>query len=316
MGLELERVRFRAMGSPCVLHFHAPSRIEAKRVADGVVGEVRRLEAKYSRYRDDSLVSAIVRSAGSASGIDVDDETASLLDHAATCFAQSAGRFDVTSGVLRRAWDFRSGRVPDQREVDAVLELVGWERVVWARPRLRLPRPGMELDLGGVVKEYAVDRCVGLLRDQGIEHALVDLGGDLGIAGPHPDGAPWTIGVRDPFERGEALLTIDIARGAVATSGDYERGMTIGDRRYTHVLDARTGWPVEGVASVTVVAPHCTVAGSVSTIAMLLGRERCGPWLADLGLPHVSVLADGQVAGTLAPRVAETVASRPAVAAA
>jgi len=288
------------MGSPCALHLDVASRAEARSIADAVVGEVQRLEAKYSRYRDDSLVAAIHRTAGHADGIEVDEETASLLDYAAICHEQSGGRFDITSGVLRRVWDFKSGRVPSRTEIARELALVGWQRVRWDRPRLVLPLAGMEIDFGGIVKEYAVDRIVALCRERGAVHALIDLGGDLGIAGARADGSPWSIGIRDPLRPDSAIAMIGLSTGAVATSGDYERGMTVAGRRYSHVFDARTGWPVEGIASVTVVAPHCVVAGSASTLGMLLGERHGGRFLDEAGLPSLRVLASGEVAGSLA----------------
>ena len=296
----LERVRFQAMGSPCVLHLHVGSRDEARRIADEAVGEVRRLEAKFSRYRDDSLASQINRSAGAEDGVRVDDETAALLDYAATCHTESGGRFDVTAGVLRRVWDFRSGRVPTREEVAAVLPLVGWQHVRWEAPYVALPLAGMELDFGGYVKEYAVDRVSELCRSLGLAHGLVDLGGDLGVIGPHPDGRPWWVGIRDPLQRGEALTGVALESGGIATSGDYERGMVVDGVRYTHVLDPRTGWPVEGLASVSVVAPHCLVAGSASTIAMLHGVHDGEAWLDALGLPSLRVDEHGSCSGPLA----------------
>ena len=297
----LERVRFHAMGCPCALHLYAESRREAERIAQAAVGEVRRLEAKYSRFRGDSLTAHINRSAQSAAGVEVDAETAALLDYAATCHAESDGRFDITSGVLRRAWDFKSKRVPRQAEIDALLPLVGWQRVRWERPHLVLPRAGMELDFGGYVKEYAVDRVAELCRGLGLEHGLVDLGGDLAVVGPHPDGRPWSVGIRNPAQPEAAISGVALAAGGLATSGNYERGMWVDGKRYTHVLDPRTGWPVEGLSSVSVSAPHCLVAGSASTIAMLLGQSAGERWLDELGLPSLRVDARGHVSGSLAP---------------
>jgi len=297
----LEIVRFRAMGCPCTLQLHVGSRSEAARVADIAVGEVRRLEAKFSRYREASLTSRINRTAGSPEGCEVDDETAGLLDYAATCHAESGGRFDITAGVLRRVWNFDAARVPTKDEIDAVLPLVGWDQVAWERPRLVLPRSGMELDFGGFVKEYAVDRVAELCRRLGLAHGLVDLGGDLAVVGPHPDGSPWSVGVRDPHRPGSAIGGLSLGFGAMATSGDYERGMTVDGRRYTHVIDPHTGCPVEGLASVSVIAPHCLVAGSASTIAMLLGGQAGGDWLDRLGLPSLQIDDRGRVAGSLSP---------------
>ena len=296
----LERVRFQAMGSPCALHLYVQSRAEARRVADAAVGEVRRLEAKYSRYREESLVSAINRAAGDREGIEVDDETAALLDYADTGYAESGGRFDLTAGVLRRAWNFKAGRVPAQAEIDALLPLVGWSQVRWERPRLVLPHAGMEVDFGGYVKEYAADRVAELCRTLELENGLVDLGGDLAVVGPHPDGRPWSVGVRNPNHPEQALAGVRLLTGGIATSGDYERGMMVDGVRYTHVLDPRTGWPVEGLASVSVIAPHCLVAGSASTIAMLLGSRAGARWLDRLGLPSLRVETNGRCSGALA----------------
>ena len=286
------------MGSPCELHLYA----EADRADAGIevgVSEVERLERKYSRYRDDSVAARINASAGDPQGVDVDPETACLLDYAATCHRQSGGLFDITSGVLRRAWNPKSGRLPSSDEVDAVLGLVGWEQVVWERPRLSLPRPGMEIDFGGYVKEYAADRVAELCRRHGVRHGLVDLGGDLAVVGPHPDGSAWRVGVRDPRRPETALAAVDLHGGAIASSGDYERCMIVDGVRYGHILDPRTGWPVEGLAAVSVVAPHCLVAGTASTVAMLKGEAAGRAWLDELGLPHLRVDQKGGVGGSL-----------------
>jgi thiamine biosynthesis lipoprotein len=297
----LHRYRFRAMGSPCTLHLHGETRTGTDRLARDCEAEVRRLEAKYSRYADDSVASRINRSAGEEAGLVVDEETAGLLDYAATCFAQSEGLFDVTSGILRRVWDLKSGRVPAREEIGALLPRIGWQRLRWERPRIVLPVPGMELDFGGYVKEYAADRVASLCRQRGTWHGLVDLGGDLAVVGPHPDGSPWRVGIRDPRRRDAALLCVDVFGGGVATSGDYERCMVVDGVRYGHVLDPRSGWPVDGLVSVSVLASHCLIAGTASTVAMLKGRAEAPRWLEALDLPHVRLDRDGTLALCLAP---------------
>jgi thiamine biosynthesis lipoprotein len=294
--VELLTSEFRAMGSPCAVHVYARERAAGEALLERCRREIDRIERKYTRYRDDSLTAAINRSAGDARGIQVDAETASLLDYADAAFRQSEGLFDITSGVLRRAWDFRSGRLPERDEVAALLDCVGWSRVRWRRPHLVLPVPGMQLDFGGYVKEYAADRIAELLRRHGARHGLVDLGGDLSIVGPHPGGAPWHVGIRDPRDGRRALRTLRVYGGGVATSGDYERGMWVDGVRYSHLLDPRTGWPVDGPASVTVLATHCLIAGTGSSIAMLSGRAGADAWLARLGLPFLRVDRDGGVA--------------------
>jgi len=209
----------------------------------------------------------------------------------------------VTSGVLRRAWNFRSGRLPTASEVESLLTRVGWERVCWAPPRIALPVPGMELDLGGFVKEYTADRVAGLLREWGCRAGVVDLGGDLAIVGPHPDGRPWVVGIRDasPSDaRDRPAVEVEVHAGGVATSGDYERCMVVDGVRYGHVLDPRTGWPIAGLASVTVLAARCLIAGSASTLALLQG-DGASAWLDVLGLPHVRQHHDGRIETRLPP---------------
>ncbi len=286
------------MGSPCKLELYGPDTTAIERAADAACREIARLETKYSRYREDSLASRINRSAGSACGIVVDDETAALLDFAATAHAESDGRFDPTSGVLRRVWDFRSGCLPTRDEVDETLRLVGWSKVRWEKPHLTLPVVGMQLDFGGFVKEYATDRVAELLRGEGLAHGLVDLGGDMAVVGPQPDGSPWLVGVRNPRAPEEAIARIALHDGGLATSGDYERCMVVDDVRYSHILDPRTGWSFRGgPACVSVRADHCLVAGVTSTIAMLHEEAGAESFLADVGLPHLGITQSGRLFG-------------------
>lgn len=298
-GIEPARFGFRAMGAPCQIQLHGDER-ETKRIAHAAIAEVERLEARYSRYREDSVAAAINRAAGDPEGVPVDHETASLLDYADTLHRESGGRFDVTSGVLRRAWDFRSGRLPGAEEVESLLPLVGWGRVAWDGKRIALPVPGMQIDFGGFVKEYAADRAAALCRELGARHGLVDLGGDIAVVGPHPDGSAWRVGVRHPRIPEVALAWIPLSAGAIATSGDYERFMVVDGRRYGHILDPRSGWPVEGLVCASVVAPHCVVAGATTTLAMLQGADAGRAWLAETGLPHLCVDRSMQPHGTLA----------------
>jgi thiamine biosynthesis lipoprotein len=292
--------RFRAMGSPCEICVYAESRAGCDELAQLGIDEVRRLERKYSRYRDDSVTHALNASAGDANGRELDAETARLLDYAETAWRESGGLFDATSGVLRRVWNFKSGRVPEQREIDEILALVGWAKLEWRRPRLVLPFAGMELDFGGFVKEYAADRVAELCRAAGARHGLVDLGGDLAVIGPHPDGSPWLVGIRDPREPKKAMARVQLYGGGIATSGDYERCMVVDGVRYTHVLDPHTGWPVRGLRSVSVAAPQCLIAGTATTIAMLKGAEEGPRWLDELGLPALHMSESGELVQSLA----------------
>ncbi|HEX4780269.1 MAG TPA: FAD:protein FMN transferase [Usitatibacter sp.] len=266
----------------------------AARAAELAIAEVRRVEAKYSRYRADSVVSRINAQAG-GEPVAIDAETRGLLAYADALWRQSGGAFDATSGVLRRAWNFQVARVPSDAELAMLAARVGWERVELAGDRVRLRDAGMEIDFGGFGKEYAVDRAALVLREAGIASALVDLAGDMAILGPQPGGEPWRVGVRHPRDRERIVAALAIESGAIATSGDYERFVEVDGARHSHILDPRTGRSARGFQSVTVHASTCLVAGSATTVAMVKGEEEGSAWLESLGLAYLCVAADGRV---------------------
>jgi len=298
-NLKYFRSEFKAMGTSCDIQLFARTKAKARRVADAAIADVRRLEAVYSRYKADSFLSEINRVAATGGSISVDDETASLLDYAVACYEQSDGLFDITSGILRRAWKFDQGKLPEQSLIDELLDKVGWHKVSWNRPVLSFSVPGMEIDFGGVVKEYAVDRAAALCYAQGVKQGVVNLGGDLKVIGPRDDGSPWRVGIRHPRDKDALLDTLLLYEGALASSGDYERCIMVDGVRYGHVLNPKTGWPVRHLASVSVVGDFCVVAGSASTIAMLK-EDQGTEWLQDLGLPHLWVDVHGETGGSIA----------------
>jgi thiamine biosynthesis lipoprotein len=262
---------FEAMAGPCEVHVAIDDRASAARVLDLVASEAWRIEEKYSRYRNDNIVHKINSSAGSR--VRVDEETGRLLDYAASLHNLSDGRFDITSGVLRTAWIFDgSDRLPSAAQVDAALARVGWHRVQWNRPFIRL-EAGMQIDFGGIGKEYAVDRAAALVAPH-TQACLINFGGDLRALGPHRDGRPWQIGIEAVASPRAATRVIEVLQGGIATSGDTRRYLLKDGQRYGHILDPRTGWPVHGAPrSVTVVAATCTDAGMLATLAMLNGSR-------------------------------------------
>jgi FAD:protein FMN transferase len=262
---------FAAMASPCEVHVAGATREVAERVLDIVAGEARRVEAQFSRYRPHNVVHAINTAEGRS--VVVDEETARLIDYAVQLHELSDGRFDITSGVLRKVWRFDgSDRVPTSSAVKKVLGKVGWCRARWRAPELTL-EPGMQIDFGGIGKEYAVDRAAALAAPLWTG-CLINFGGDLLALGPSLGGRPWRVGIEALGDPTAAAEELDLQRGAVATSGDARRFLLKAGRRYGHVLDARTGWPVEGAPrSVTVTAPTCTQAGMLATLALLNGAD-------------------------------------------
>jgi len=264
------RGTFHAMASPCeILVDHDGSRL-ARELLEMASREAWRIERKFSRYRNDNVVHAIHASRGEP--FETDEETARLLDFADQCYRLSDGLFDITSGVLRRAWKFDgSDRIPADEQVEACLPFVGWEKVTWKAPLLVLP-DGMEIDFGGIGKEYAVDRVLSLLSERTDAPLLVNFGGDLHVSGPRRGDFPWRVGIEALSGGDRAEKEIDLRRGALATSGDARRFLLKDGVRYSHVLDPRTGWPVrDAPRSVTALAGSCTEAGLLTTMALLHG---------------------------------------------
>jgi thiamine biosynthesis lipoprotein len=257
------------MASPCEVLVDGADDDELLRVTHVAANEVLRIERHWSRYRPDTIVQRINTANGEP--VTVDDETARFLDYAAQLHAWSDGRFDVTSGVLRRAWKFDgSDRLPSLEQVEDLLPLVGWDKVEWRAPVLRMPA-GMEIDFGGIGKEYAVDRACALAAGATERAVLVNCGGDLATTGPRAHGEAWQVGI-DSGVADKASPLVRLMKGGVATSGDARRFLLKDGVRYGHVLDPRTGWPVTGAPrAITVAAQTCTEAGVLATIALLHG---------------------------------------------
>jgi len=285
---------FTAMATVCSVRLAGLAERDARSLAQQAIAEARRIEHKYSRYRADSLLSRINQSAGSGSSIEVDEETAHLLDFASQIHDLSGGLFDITSGSLRRVWDFKSGKVPTPEQLAAVLPCIGWQDVKWSKLRIALPRAGMEIDFGGFGKEYAADRVATLLAQAGVTSGVVNFGGDLRVLGPQPDGQAWSVGISHPRRAGALVASIQLAQGALATSGDSERFFELDGRRYCHILNPRTGWPVARWQSVSVIAPVCLAAGALTTIAMLM-EDQAPEFLREQGVGFLTVDRDGSI---------------------
>lgn len=285
---------FKAMGSPCSVQFLADSPAIAESVYQSVIGRIAELERRYSRYREDSLISEINRQAGFGVRTVSDPETHALLQYADQCYKESGGLFDVTSGVLRHLWSFESTGIPGKQELADVLPLIGWKKVQWDEQSVYLPHCGMELDFGGIVKEYAADAAAALFCRQGIVSGVIELGGDIRVIGPLPNGRGWPVAVRDPRQTDKVIARFELTRGALATSGDYERFQLIDGVRYSHIMNPKTGWPVAGLRAVSVMADQCVLAGSIATIAMLKANKGLG-WLRSCGMPFLCCRNNGRI---------------------
>ncbi|MDZ7803276.1 FAD:protein FMN transferase [Thiohalophilus sp.] len=278
-GPGFRSAHFQAMASPCELLLDSDDPALVEQLARTAQDEALRIERKFSRYRDDNIIHRINHARGQP--VSVDPETAALLEYADHCYRISDGLFDITSGVLRRVWHFDgSDRVPDAEVVETARQAIGWPRVDWHPPAIRLPE-GMEIDLGGIGKEYAVDRTAQLLAQQTGASFLINYGGDLYVNRPRQNGHGWIIGVEQPGQHtdsGDINLasaageSFELQQGGVATSGDARRFLLKDGVRYSHILNPLTGWPVwDAPHSITVLAGTCTDAGILATLAMLQG---------------------------------------------
>ena len=267
---------FSAMASPCELLIEVEEKALAQKILDTIQTETLRIEQKFSRYRDDNIIYQINHSKNQA--ITVDEETARLIEFATELYEMSEGLFDITSGVLRQAWVFDgSDNIPEKEAVDALMSKVGWQKVKWDSRIIQL-QYGMEIDLGGIGKEYAVDRCVQLVRDLTDQSVLVNFGGDLAVSNCRKDNQPWSIGrlISDNENKNQdqSVSLFQLRTGAIATSGDAHRYLLKRGVRYSHVLNPLTGWSIEDAPhTVSVAAASCVEAGMMSTLAMLNGGQ-------------------------------------------
>jgi FAD:protein FMN transferase len=272
---ELASRSFRSMGGLATVTMGA----SGAHHLDALTTEVRtlfaRLESELSKHRPESFVSRLSQNAGAAP-IPVSADAYRVLSLSRHFDDLSGGATDVTVAPLVSLWGFGRtlgpGEIPSDQAIQELLALVDHRRMVLKDGTAFLPVKGMAVDLGGIAKGYAVDRAFDLCRAAGAEDFMVDLSGNLRVSG-HPQGEDrWQIGVRDPFDRTGIIGRVDLPGGmAVATSGSYERFVMVGSRRFSHVIDPRTGYPVEGTSSVTVLAPDATSADGLSTAFFVEG---------------------------------------------
>jgi len=260
---------------------------------------LKELETRLTIFNPASEISRLNQAAGS-NAVSVSGTTFEVLELSQRYARISGGRFDATILPLMRLWGFYGGRkpehIPNPREIAATRRLVGYDKLVLG-PGLaaRLAVSGMQLDLGGIAKGYGVDVCSRRLREAGATDVLINLGGNMMCHGRAAPDRPWTIGIRNPFRRQEMLGRFELADGmAVATSGNYERFIDIDGKRHAHILDPRTGFPVHGMAGVTVIGPSATEAYALSTALFVAGIKDAGRILAAIPECHALLVPNVQ----------------------
>ena len=288
------RNRFKALGTGCEIVLDGCDKKAAQEISSNVIAEVARFEAKYSRFRPDSVVGHINASSGSGKTIPIDEETLKLLNYANQLYQYSDGLFDITAGALSKIWDFRNAIVPSADLLKETLSVVGWENIELTTSGLKILKPGVQLDFGGFGKEYAVDVAANMIKSFGIENGFINFGGDVVVLGPQRDGAPWKLAMDNPRTDGKTLGVLPVSKGAVATSGDSERFFEIEGKRYSHIINPKTGMPASYLASATVVADSCLIAGANSTLAVLL-EDKAESFLEKTSHQFMLVNFDGKI---------------------
>ncbi|WP_223292855.1 MULTISPECIES: FAD:protein FMN transferase [Shewanella] len=265
------RVCFASMASPCELLIKQCQIETAHTIARFAVTECARIENKYSRYKYDSMLTKLNDNAGRWQNID--EETSAIFYFAQQCHELSDGLFDITAGRVLALWSYATqAKLPDPLEIEQAIQHVGFEQIMLEPKRCFIPS-GMRLDLGGIGKEYACDRISTHLKAQyPALPVLVNLGGDISCSLANPSG--WKVGIEDPKLLNTAVKFTSLVQGALTTSGNTRRVINIGEKTYGHIISPQTGYPVEyAPISVTVKAENCLIAGMLSTIAMLKGKE-------------------------------------------
>lgn len=253
---------------------------------------------------DTTEILEVNRAAGEH-GVTVSEDTFLVMQEALSFAELTNGTFDPTVHPLILLWGIGTERagVPSSAQLDAALELLNWREVELEEDQRRvfLPRQGMSLDVGGIAKGYATDEAARILREQGVEHAILDFGGDIATIGGRPDGTPWRIGIQHPSgDRGRFLGVLESRDESVLSSGAYERYFMENGVRYHHIFDPATGFPSDsGLTSVTVVGPKAMYTDALSTAFFVMGLEASVAILADLpGYEGIFATTDGELVVT------------------
>jgi len=271
----MAKLTFGAMGTQCKVQFHGVPAAVARDFQREVVAWVAQFEARYSRFIPDSLIGRINAAAGEH-WVEIDPESERLFAFCQELFFFTRGTFDPTALPLIKLWNWKAQPpvVPTTAAIAAARELVGWNKVQRRAGGIFLPQKGMALDLGGIGKEYAVDLVMNQAVARGISNVLVDFGQDVRVRGHALDKEFWWIGLDDALIPGKCWTGVAVTNHAVATSGDYLRCFEVNGRRYSHILDPRTGYPADsGCHGASVIAPSCTIAGLLATSTIILGAE-------------------------------------------
>jgi thiamine biosynthesis lipoprotein len=263
------------MGNQFELTIVGEDKLWAEERIDDAINEIKRIEVLLTTFNDNSQTAEINACAG-IRPVHVDNEVFELIFRALKISALTQGAFDITYGSLdKRLWNFDvlMTSLPDDETARKAVRLINWRNVILDREQqtVYLKEKGMRIGFGGIGKGYAADKARDLLQKKGVKSGIVNASGDLVTWGQQPDGKPWTIGIASPYHRRLPFASLDLTNTAIATSGSYEKFAVIDGKRYSHTIDPRTGLPVTGIKSVTMICPSGELADALATPVMVMG---------------------------------------------
>ncbi len=276
---------------------------KAKTAIDRAFNELDRLARLLNFYSEDSEVFIINRNAGDKP-VKVSPETLEIIDKALYVSENTEGAFDITVGPVVRLWDFQNKVLPDEKMIKEKLKLVGYRNVIVDKEKstVFLKTKGVQIDLGGIIKGYAADRAVEILKKKGIKSGIVAVAGDIKVFGRKPptgsDSGLWNVGIQNPrqeSDRDEIIATIGLSDASISTSGDYQRFFIKDGKRYHHLLNPKTGYPAYGCQSVTIITKDAAFTDAFATGIFILGHEKGLDVIKKLGFDGVIVDRDGKI---------------------
>jgi thiamine biosynthesis lipoprotein len=271
----LSRQVLKLMGNRFEISVVADDPVWADECITEAVKEIQRIEKLFTTFNESSQTSLINRNAGIAA-VKVDQEVFDLIKRSKRISGITQGAFDISYGSIdKRLWNFDTTMtsLPDPRTAKQLVRLINYRNIILDEKKgtVFLKEKGMRIGFGGIGKGYAAEKARSFLKEKGVKSGIVNAAGDLTAWGCQPNGKPWTIGIADPNASRHAFSFLDITNTSIATSGNYEKFIMIGGKKYSHTIDPKTGLPVTGIKSVTIICPNAEIADAMATPVMIMG---------------------------------------------
>jgi thiamine biosynthesis lipoprotein len=271
----LSKKVLKLMGNRFEITVVGDDRLWADKRIDDAVEEIKRIEKLFTTFDESSQTNLINRNAGIAP-VKVDREVYDLIERSKKISALTQGAFDITYGSIdKRLWNFDKTMtsLPDAQTAKKLVRLINYRNVILDEKNCSvfLKEKGMRIGFGGIGKGYAAEKAKSLLQQKGVKSGIINAAGDLTAWGHQPNGKPWTIGIADPDTKRQAFSFLEITNTSIATSGNYEKFVLIDGKKYSHTIDPKTGLPVRGIKSVTIICPNAEIADAMATPVMIMG---------------------------------------------